>query len=80
MSAVFKHLGKENGSAALIEKVKGYDIPVAGSLFGKRSRLALTLETDGNTLVEEHKNRKQSRIPLKIVQEAPVKQVVLKGE
>jgi len=44
ISALFAELGKREGNpAAIIENVKGYDIPVVGNLLGSRKRVALAL-------------------------------------
>ena len=46
ISSIFKHLGLKGGPAALVENVAGYNVPVAGNLFGSLKKLALALETE----------------------------------
>ena len=78
ISAIFKHLGSKEGPAAVIEKVKGYNIPVAGNLFASRKKLAIALETEENLLSNEIEKRMKKPIPPKVVKEAPVRDVIIK--
>lgn len=78
--SVFKQLGLQNGPAALIENVEGYDVPVAGNLFSSVKKLSLALETKEDNLLSEYTKRCASPLPPKLIEkeQAPVKEVIIK--
>ena len=80
ISAVFRQLGQKEAPAALIERVKGYDIPIVGNLLGTRRRIALALETDENAILDKYEKAGRNLTPPVSAKEAPVKQVVHKDE
>ncbi|MPZ52406.1 MAG: UbiD family decarboxylase [Acidimicrobiia bacterium] len=67
--------------AVLFTNIKGSDIPCLINLHGEYERLALSLDTDLQGMVEEFGRREAEQLPTKEVSpsEAPVKEVVLKG-
>ena len=80
VSALFKEFGNRNGPVALIEKVKGYDVPIVGNLMGSKRRLALALETTEEKFIGEYEKRLGKGIPPVKSKEAPVKEVICKGD
>ena len=80
--SILKHLGVMGGPAALVENVEGYNVPIAGNLFGSVAfkKVALALETQEDNLLQEFEKRRASPIPPKLVEreKAPVKQVIIK--
>ena len=77
ISALFAELGKREGNpAAIIENVKGYDIPVVGNLLGSRKRVALALETEEENIFQKYSEVNEKLIPPRIVSQAPVKEVI----
>jgi len=79
-AALITELGKIKGPAVLMEKVRGYDTPVAGNLMGSMRRLALALEATEEKFLEEYDKRIGSGIPWVEVKEAPVKEIIYKGD
>jgi 2,5-furandicarboxylate decarboxylase 1 len=80
VSAIFHHLGQRENPAALIERVRGYGIPVVGNLFASEKRVALTLETTEDAFFSEYEKRLGRQIPPIAVKEAPVKEVVIRED
>jgi 2,5-furandicarboxylate decarboxylase 1 len=80
VAAVLHELGQKDSPAVFFEKVKGYDVPVAGNLFGRRRRFALALETEEGDIEGKLDRGKGAPIAPVMVEEAAVKQVILKDE
>ncbi len=78
ISAIFRGLGQREGPALLIERVKGYGIPLVGNLLGSRKRIALALETNEDDCIKEYEKRSGEKIPPLEVKAASVKDVILK--
>ncbi len=66
--------------AVLFESIEGYSIPAVTNLHATRKRIALALGVDEASLVEEYRKRDAERILPRMVENGPVKEVVLKGE
>ena len=75
-----RYAARHSGQAILFERVEGYDIPVVGNLLGTRKRFALALSTDEARSGEEYLVRKKTLIKPRIVDKAPVKEVILDKE
>ncbi|MFQ6110993.1 MAG: UbiD family decarboxylase [Nitrospinota bacterium] len=65
--------------AVLIEKVKGYDIPVLSGFMGTRKRLAISMGAPEAELGHFFMDRLNDRIPPVIVEDAPCQEVVKTG-
>ena len=77
-AAVLKQVGQSENPAIVFQNVTGYSFPVVGNLFGSRNRLALALETTKDKLKEKYLEAKNRSLPPVMVQDAPVKEVVIK--
>ena len=80
VAAVLKEIGKKDSPAVLFERVRGYDIPVVGNLWGSKKLVALELETSEDAFLDEYQKRQRRRIPPVIVKEAPAKEVIIKQD
>ncbi|NLG78383.1 MAG: UbiD family decarboxylase [Firmicutes bacterium] len=79
-SAVAERLGQEGRYPALLfEKVKGFNIPVVTNLFARRSRLAFALRTTEADLNRVYREREDKLVKPVLVEDGPVKEVVIKG-
>ncbi len=80
-SALPVRLAKDNRYPAVLhENVKGYDMPLVTNIFAKRSRLALALGTNEQDLNRVYREREGNPIKPVLVEDGPVKEVVIKGE
>jgi len=76
---VMKYLDKTlEKPAVFFQKVKGYDVPIAGSLLGSRKRLAMAMGTEEEAISEEYRKRRENPIKPKVLDAGPVKGVVSK--
>ncbi|MDP6560036.1 MAG: UbiD family decarboxylase, partial [Candidatus Binatia bacterium] len=75
--AAIREVDKQTGSAVFFEQVKGYPIPVVGNLLARRSRLALAMGIPEKELVSEYTARRQRSIPPQIIDQAPIKEVII---
>ncbi|MEM4315264.1 MAG: UbiD family decarboxylase [Nitrososphaerota archaeon] len=66
--------------ATLIEKIEGYDMPLAANTASNRKMIALALGVEEKRVVQELERRTQRRIPPVEVFNAPCKEVVKIGE
>lgn len=73
--------GVGNYPAVLFRDVQGSDIPLLLNLHGTYGRLALAIRSDVHNMVEDFSKLESSPTPTKAVapDEAPVKEVILKG-
>lgn len=63
VSAILRELGTKQSPAALFENVKGYKVPIVGNLLGSWKRIALALEADADTLLDDYQRKLSKRIP-----------------
>lgn len=70
-----------NYPAVLFRKIKGSSIPLLINLQGTYERLALAIDSNLQSMVEEFGRRENSPIPTKRVDrsQAPVKEIIWKG-
>lgn len=68
--------------AVLFTNIRGSDLPCLINLHGSYERLALSIDSDLKTMVEEFGRREKEQVATVQVprEQAPVKEVVLKGE
>lgn len=73
---------EEKGSfpGVYFEKIKGSDIPLVINLTASYERLALSLDTTVERMVETYAEREGRPIPMKEVKDGPVKEVIMKGD
>jgi 2,5-furandicarboxylate decarboxylase 1 len=76
-AAVLKQLGQSENPAVLFKNISGYSTPVAGNLFGSRSRLALALETTKEKLNEKYLEAKEKTVPPVFVKDGSAKEVII---
>ena len=74
--AAMKFIDQRWGSAAFFEDIQGYDIPVIGNLLGNRKRLEMALSAE-NDLTNHYLNRTNHPIKPVILDNGPVKEVIL---
>ncbi len=82
IAAAVKYVAEKKGTAVLCEKVKGYDVPVVGNLFGSRKRLAMAFGVAEDEVQNAYRTRrgdltKPNVIEPKVVSQAPVQEVVI---
>jgi 4-hydroxy-3-polyprenylbenzoate decarboxylase len=84
--SIIWELNNIKGPAVLFEKVKGFDIPVVGNIFGTVDRFALACGFPQGRPVKEYRDlfrerlRKEHWAKPKTVDKGPCKEVILKGE
>lgn len=64
----------------IFENLQGAKFPVVANVLGTRNRYALALGTTEDRIRKEWLSRSQGAIPPQIVQEAPIKECMSKGE
>lgn len=62
------------------KKVKGCAMPVIANVCGTYDRLALSMGSTKEKMVEEYAKRERNAVPVKYVEKGPVKEVMFKGE
>lgn len=81
ISAIVRKLQAENKYPIVFcEKVKGHKIPVVTNLSATRSKIAHSLETSQKELLKTWSEREQKPIPTKIVNNGPIKDVLMTGD
>jgi 2,5-furandicarboxylate decarboxylase 1 len=73
-------LVSKSSKAVLMEKIKGYDIPVVSNIIGTRRRVALALQTSEAEIAKRFQESVSNFIHPVIVGNSPAKEVVIKGE
>jgi len=66
--------------AVFFSRVGDYDMPVVSNLFAGRKRLALALGVAEKDLDAAYRSRENNRIEPELVQSAPVKEVIIRGD
>ena len=79
ISGVMKYMDKYNPSTLFFNKVKGYEMPIIGNLLGRRRRLALAMDIDEDKIGEEYILRRENPVKPVIMDNAPVKEVIIKN-
>lgn len=77
---LFKLESEGSYPAVFFENLEGYPIPAITNLHATRRRLALALEARETELIDEYKKRENERIPPKLVQQGPIKEVIQVGK
>lgn len=70
----------ENRPAVLFNKIRGYENPIISNILGSRKRLAMALGIDEKNLIDEYIRRRDSLLPVRIKDDGPVKEVVIKKD
>ena len=76
-AAILKQLGQTESPAVLFKNISGYATPVAGNVFGTRTRLAIALETTKDKLNEKYLEAKKHSTPPVSVTEGSAKEVLV---
>ena len=80
ISAAIKYIGESRKKAVLFEKVRGYDVPVVGNLYGSPRQLAIAFGVGDDRLDEIYLSRAQSPIKPRFVGNSPAQEVVIDKE
>ena len=73
-------LTAQSDNAALFESPSGFDMPILSGLINTRNRLALSMDVSENDMAKKFQSAVDRPIPSKKVTEAPVQEVVYRGE
>ena len=76
MDYIARHIGK----TVVFDKVKGYDIPVAGNLYVSRKHLAIAFGVEEEQLEQTYLTRAENLLKPKMVTTGPVQDVVIKDD
>lgn len=77
VAAAIKSVGQKLGKAVLLEKVKGYDIPIVGNLLGSNRRLAISLGVREDDLRTAYLEGRSKPIKPRLITSAPVQEEVI---
>jgi len=77
ISALLREVGVSEGPALLVDRPKGYKMPVVGNLLGSRRRLALALESPPDALLETYQRAKEGPLAPKTVAQAGFREVTV---
>ena len=77
ISAAMRYIAEPMDKVVIFDKVKGYDIPVVGNLFGSREQLAIAFGVSKDKLEEAYVNRANNPVKPKIVKDSPAQEVVI---
>ncbi len=66
--------------AIFCDRVKGFDIPMVGNLFGSPRKVELCLELERNNLLHEYWQRSRTAIDPVVVSSGPVQEQVYTGD
>jgi len=77
--AVIKHIGSKRDVAIQFDRVKGYQVPVVGNLFGSKRRLAIAMETREEEMADKIYNARKNPVEPKLVENGPVNEVKIHG-
>ncbi len=77
VAAAIKSIAQKLGKAVLLEKVKGYDIPVVGNLLGSNRRLAIALGVREEDLRTAYLEGRSKPIKPRLIASAPVQEKVI---
>lgn len=77
VAAVIRRAGEK---AIYCDRVKGFDIPMVGNLFGSPRKVELCLELERNNLLHEYWQRSRTAIDPVMVSSGPVQERVYTGE
>ncbi|MFQ5872633.1 MAG: UbiD family decarboxylase [Dehalococcoidia bacterium] len=81
ITAIAEKLAKEGKFPALFfTKVRGSSLPLVINLTASYERLALALDASVSDMVRVYGQRQTRPLPPRVVNDAPVKEVILKGE
>lgn len=79
--AAIRYIAKREKKALFFDKVKGYDIPVVGNLFGSKELLSIAFQVRPEELENTYIERAQKPIkPILVTSDAPVHEVEIRGE
>jgi 2,5-furandicarboxylate decarboxylase 1 len=77
VAAAIKVVAPKQGKAVLLEKVRGYDVPVVGNLLGSTRRLAIALDVNEKDLASAFLEGRNNPIKPRVAASAPVQEVVI---
>ena len=77
VAAAINMVAEKQGKAVLLEKVKGYDVPVVGNLLGNMRRLAIAMDVSEADLPAAYLESRNKPVKPKIIASGPVQEVVI---
>jgi len=80
VAAILNKLSKTKGPAVLFEKVKGYNIPIAGNICGTRERISKALKVKPQEILKKYVKALKNPAPPKTVSSGPVKEEKITGD
>lgn len=76
-ASAIKAIAGKQGKAVLLDKVKGYDVPVVGNLLGSYRRLAIAFDVNEEDLPAAYLESRNRPIKPKLIASGPVQDVVV---
>ncbi len=76
-ASAIKMIAQKQGKAVLLDKVKGYDIPVVGNILGSRRRLALAFDVTEGELPATYLEGRNKPIKPHLIARGPVQDVIV---
>ena len=80
IAAAIKAIAQKQGKAVLLEKIKGYDVPVVGNLLGSTRRLAIALDVKEDDIAAAFLKARNKPVKPKVIASAPVQEVVIDSD
>ena len=77
VATAVKMLAQKQRKAVLVDKVKGYNVPVVGNLLGSARRLAIALDVNEEDLPATYLEGRNKPVKPKVITSAPVQEVVI---
>lgn len=77
IAAAMDHLARQKGAAVIFDRVKGYDIPVAGNLFVSGKNLAIAFGVGEEEVEEAYLKRAEDRLKPMLVEKGAVQDVII---
>jgi 2,5-furandicarboxylate decarboxylase 1 len=77
LAAALRYITEGRNKAIIFDKVKGYNVPVMGNLFGSRKRAALALGVTENKLLETFVSRGEKPVKPRMVTYSLAQEVVI---
>jgi 2,5-furandicarboxylate decarboxylase 1 len=77
IAAAMEYIARHAGKAVIFDRVKGYDVPVAGNLFVSRKNLAIAFGVGEAEVEEAYLRRAEKRVKPVVAGSGPVQEVII---
>jgi len=77
VAAAMSYLLEKKGVVVLFERIRGYQVPVVGNLYGSWKRIGKALSVAENEIETTFRNRRRNPVKPIVVANAPVQEVVI---